>query len=141
MYLEYSESGQQYISTPVPYEAGRQYIGRTTAPAIRRGPKPGEPAPSAGIKALDPETGKTMWDFKIFQGSLTNGVLATAGNVRLRRNPRRQSRRARCKDRQAPLAHPDRRQHGGVADQLRRERPAVRRDRRGEHGVRFALPK
>ena len=22
-----------------------------------------------------------MWDFKIFQGSLTNGVLATAGNV------------------------------------------------------------
>ena len=54
-------------------------------PARRRsaavGPKPGEPAASAGIKALDPETGKTMWDFKIFQGSLTNGVLATAGNV------------------------------------------------------------
>ena len=22
-----------------------------------------------------------MWDFKIFQGSLTNGVLATAGNI------------------------------------------------------------
>ena len=27
--------------------------------------------PSAGIKALDPETGKTMWDFKLFQGSLS----------------------------------------------------------------------
>jgi outer membrane protein assembly factor BamB len=26
-------------------------------------------------------TGKTVWDFKIFQGSLTNGVLATGGNV------------------------------------------------------------
>jgi glucose dehydrogenase len=42
---------------------------------------PGDPPPSAGIKALDVDTGKTMWDVKIFQGSLTNGVLATAGNV------------------------------------------------------------
>ncbi len=81
MYLEYSENGQQYVSTPAPYEAGRQYIGRTTASGGAAQPKPGEPAASAGIKALDPETGKTMWDFKIFQGSLTNGVLATAGNV------------------------------------------------------------
>src|SRR5207245_3760347 len=40
-----------------------------------------DPPPSAGIKAIDPENGKTMWDFKIFQGSLTNGVLATAGGV------------------------------------------------------------
>src|SRR6185503_15463431 len=81
LYLEYAENGQRYVSTPVTYEAGRQYIGRTvpTGPAV--GPKPGEPPSSAGIKALDPETGKTMWDFKIFQGSLTNGVLATAGNV------------------------------------------------------------
>jgi alcohol dehydrogenase (cytochrome c) len=81
MYLEYSESGQQYVSTPVPYEAGRQYIGRTTATGDPAAPKPGEPSASAGIKALDPETGKTMWDFKTFQGSVTNGVLATAGNV------------------------------------------------------------
>ncbi len=80
MYLEYRESGQGYVSSPVTYEAGRQYIGREAAGA-GVGPKPGEPAASAGIKALDPETGKTMWDFKIFQGSLTNGVLATAGNV------------------------------------------------------------
>ena len=36
------------------------------------GPKPGEPGRSAGIKALDPETGKTMWDFKIFQRSLAD---------------------------------------------------------------------
>ena len=43
--------------------------------------KPNEPAASAGIKALDPETGDTKWDFKIYQGSSTNGVLATAGNV------------------------------------------------------------
>jgi alcohol dehydrogenase (cytochrome c) len=27
------------------------------------------------------ETGKTVWDFKLFQGSLQNGVLATGGGV------------------------------------------------------------
>jgi outer membrane protein assembly factor BamB len=80
MYLQYRESGQTYVSSAAPYEAGTQYIGRA-AGAATVGPRPGEPAASAGIKALDPETGKTMWDFKIFQGSLTNGVLATAGNV------------------------------------------------------------
>jgi outer membrane protein assembly factor BamB len=64
----------------VPYEPGRQYLGRAPA-AGSNGPAPGEPAPSAGIKAIDPETGRTMWDFKIFQGSTTNGVLATAGGV------------------------------------------------------------
>src|SRR5262245_53036564 len=80
LYLEYREGGQNYISVPVSYESGRQYIGRGTAPTPV-GPKSGEPAASAGIKALDPETGKTVWDFKVFQGSLTNGVLATAGGV------------------------------------------------------------
>jgi alcohol dehydrogenase (cytochrome c) len=80
MYLEYSENGQRYASAPAQFESGRQYIGRRD-PGADVGPRAGEPAASAGIKALDPETGKTMWDFKIFQGSLTNGVLATAGNV------------------------------------------------------------
>lgn len=80
MYLEYREGGQTYVSTETTYEAGRQYIGRVAA-GSQVGPKAGEPPPSAGIKALDPETGRTVWDFKIFQGSLTNGVLATAGNV------------------------------------------------------------
>jgi alcohol dehydrogenase (cytochrome c) len=82
MYLEYREGGQPYVSAPVAYESGRQYIGRVAAgTSATAAPKPGEPGVSAGIKALDPETGKTMWDFKIFQGSLTNGVLATAGNI------------------------------------------------------------
>jgi len=70
----------------------------------RGGSKAGEPSASAGIKALDPETGKTMWDFKIVQGSLQNGVLATAGNVVFCVDSRRQPRRARCEDGQAPLA-------------------------------------
>jgi alcohol dehydrogenase (cytochrome c) len=79
-YLQYRENGQVYVSAPESFESGRQYIGRNRASSAA-GPKAGEPASSAGIKALDPETGKTVWDFKIFQGSLTNGVLATAGNV------------------------------------------------------------
>ncbi len=79
-YLAYSESGQQYISAPAAFEAGRQYIGRgrTAAPAVARS---NEPQPSAGIKALDPETGRTIWDFKLARPSLQNGVMATAGGV------------------------------------------------------------
>jgi alcohol dehydrogenase (cytochrome c) len=81
-YLEYREGGQAYVSTPATYDAGHQYIGRVAAGAgASVSPKAGEPAASAGIKAIDPETGAVRWDFKIFQGSLTNGVLATAGNV------------------------------------------------------------
>jgi PQQ-dependent dehydrogenase (methanol/ethanol family) len=80
-YLEYSEGGEQYVSAAQAPERGREYLGRAPerGPALARGPN--DPAPSAGIKALDPETGKTVWDFKLFQGSLSNGVLATAGDV------------------------------------------------------------
>jgi alcohol dehydrogenase (cytochrome c) len=81
IYLQYGESGQQYVSTPQTYEAGKQYIGRATPAGPAAGPKPGEPGRSFGIKAVDPATGKTMWDFKIFQRALATGVLATAGNV------------------------------------------------------------
>ncbi len=79
-YLQYQEGGQGYVSAEQTFETGRQYIGRSEATS-RATRKPDEPPPSAGIKALDPETGKTIWDFKIFQSSLTSGVLATAGNV------------------------------------------------------------
>jgi alcohol dehydrogenase (cytochrome c) len=80
-YLEYSENGQRYVSTAAVFEEGRQYIGRAPAADAAGAPRSGEPAASAGIKAIDPENGRTMWDFKLFQGSLSNGVLATAGNV------------------------------------------------------------
>jgi len=78
-YLAYSENGQRYASQAVAFEQGRQYIGRGQAPAVS--PRAGEPPASSGIKAIDPETGETKWDFKTSQGSLQNGVLATAGNV------------------------------------------------------------
>ncbi len=79
-YLEYSEAGALYISRPQVPQKGREYLGE--GPARPLPPRrPNDPAPNAGIKALDPETGKTVWDFKLFQGSLANGVLATAGGV------------------------------------------------------------
>jgi len=81
LYLGYSEGGQQYMSAPAVLEPGRQYIGRA---AGRGGPPargPNDPQPNAGVKAIDPETGKTVWDFKLFTGSSQNGVLATASNV------------------------------------------------------------
>ena len=79
-YLEYSENGAQYVSAPQVIEKGREWLGRGRAstPAVR---KPNEPPASAGVKALDVETGKTVWDYKLFQGSLSNGVLATAGGI------------------------------------------------------------
>jgi len=80
-YLHYAENGQQYVSAPVPYEQGRQYIGRGARGSTPATPRPNEPAASSGIKAIDPETGKTVWDFKTNQGSLSNGLLATAGGV------------------------------------------------------------
>src|SRR5262249_57947348 len=79
--LELRGKGHAYVRRAAPFGGGRQYIGRDTSAGTRASPKPGEPGPSAGIRAIDPETGKTVWDFGIFRGSLTNGVLATAGGV------------------------------------------------------------
>ena len=79
-YLQYSEAGAVYVSQTVAPQKGQEYLGRGPARGVpARGPN--DPPPSAGIKALDVETGKTVWDFKLFQGSLSNGVLATAGGV------------------------------------------------------------
>ena len=69
-----SGGAQRYFSdTPAASRPGRQYPGGRGASTGERG--------AAGIKAIDPETGKTMWEFTLNQGSLTAGVLATAGGV------------------------------------------------------------
>jgi PQQ-dependent dehydrogenase (methanol/ethanol family) len=81
LYLEYQEAGQQFVSAPVEIERGRQYIGRAAGRGAPPARGPNDPAPNSGIKAIDPETGKTMWDFKTYQGSATNGVVATGGGV------------------------------------------------------------
>jgi PQQ-dependent dehydrogenase (methanol/ethanol family) len=73
VYVETSDSGQRFTRTPQEFEEGRQYQGG-------RGAGLGEPV-AASIKAIDPETGATKWEYKISRGSLAAGVLATAGNV------------------------------------------------------------
>jgi alcohol dehydrogenase (cytochrome c) len=80
-YLAFAEGGQVYTSAPQTITRGQQYLGRGRAsgPPPARGPN--QPAPNAGIKALDPETGKTVWSYPLYQGSITNGVLATGGNL------------------------------------------------------------
>jgi alcohol dehydrogenase (cytochrome c) len=80
-YLAYAENGQQYASAPAEIERGRQYIGRRPASGGPPARGPNDPAPSAGVKAIDPETGRSVWTFPLFRGSLTDGVLATAGDV------------------------------------------------------------
>jgi alcohol dehydrogenase (cytochrome c) len=72
-YLAYSENSQRFFSEKQTFEPGQQYRGGRGASTGERG--------SAGIKALDPDDGKTVWDFKLYQGSLTSGVLATSGGL------------------------------------------------------------
>ena len=71
---------QRYFSDTQPFEPGRQYPGGRGASTGERG--------AAGIKAIDPDDGKTMWEFRLNQGSLTAGVLATAGGSCSRRAAR-----------------------------------------------------
>jgi hypothetical protein len=64
MYLEYRESGQAYVSSPVAYEAGRQYFGHVAAGAgATVEPKAGEPAASAGFVAI--AAGNTLYAFAL----------------------------------------------------------------------------
>jgi alcohol dehydrogenase (cytochrome c) len=72
-YVETQESGQKYVRSPVEYEQGKLYMGGAANGIGETG--------IASIKALDPETGETKWEYKITRGSLSAGVLATAGNV------------------------------------------------------------
>jgi alcohol dehydrogenase (cytochrome c) len=80
-YLEYSEAGAVYASEPTTPQKGQEYLGRAPGREGAATRRPGDPPPSAGIKALDVETGSTVWDFKLYQGSLSNGVLSTGGGV------------------------------------------------------------
>ena len=73
VYLAFQDAGQRYFTDPQPFETGRQYQGG-------RGAATGQPQ-AWGVKAIDPENGKTVWSFPLTQGSLTAGVLATVGGV------------------------------------------------------------
>jgi alcohol dehydrogenase (cytochrome c) len=76
MYFTYHDGGAVYTSGDERFEPGRQYN--------RRGvPRAGNQVPVGedGIQAFDPETGKTVWRFRLTQGGLSPGVLATGGGV------------------------------------------------------------
>ena len=73
MYVEAQESGQRFVRSPQSFEQGKQYQGG-------RGQGLNEPS-TASIKAIDPATGATKWEYKITRGSLAAGVLATSGGL------------------------------------------------------------
>ena len=72
-YLMTSEAGQRFFQTKQEYEPGKAYWGGR-AMAID------EPS-KAAIKAIDAATGTVKWQYPVSRGSLSAGVLATAGGV------------------------------------------------------------
>jgi PQQ-dependent dehydrogenase (methanol/ethanol family) len=69
----YKEQGNIYVKEAQKFEVGKSYWGGRFFP-------PGE-KDWGGVMALDPTTGKKMWDFKLNAGGLGNGLIATAGGV------------------------------------------------------------
>ena len=73
LYIFFAESGNRFIRATTPYEPGKGYWGGRTFPAGENN--------SAGIRAIDTATGERKWEYRMMQGSLAAGVLATAGGV------------------------------------------------------------
>ncbi|MDX2030664.1 MAG: PQQ-dependent dehydrogenase, methanol/ethanol family [Blastocatellia bacterium] len=73
MFLFFAESGNRYIRATTPYEPGKGYWGGRTFPAGENN--------YAGVRAIDTATGERKWEYRMSQGSLAAGVLATAGGV------------------------------------------------------------
>jgi alcohol dehydrogenase (cytochrome c) len=69
----YKEQGNIYIKEDQKFEVGKSYWGGRFFP-------PGE-KDWGGVMAMDPTTGKKMWDYKFNAGGLGNGLLATAGGI------------------------------------------------------------
>jgi alcohol dehydrogenase (cytochrome c) len=83
-YLVFHDSPGNFSAGPQTYEAGRQYQGRGNGGGFGGGAGGAQanPAPNtAGVMAIDPETGKVQWKFEIGQMALTPGLMATAGGV------------------------------------------------------------
>ena len=69
----YKEQGNIYVKEDQKFVVGQSYWGGRFFP-------PGE-KDWGGVMALDPTTGKKVWDFKLNAGGLGNGLLTTAGGV------------------------------------------------------------
>jgi alcohol dehydrogenase (cytochrome c) len=68
-----SEAGDVYFKEEQKYEPGKPYWGGKVINAKER--------EWGGIKAINPETGKIEWEYKLVAGNLSAGVLATGGGV------------------------------------------------------------
>ncbi len=69
----YKEAGNIYVKEDQKYETGKTWWGgRFFAPGDLEW---------GGVKAIDPETAATKWDYRFYSGGLGNGLLATAGGV------------------------------------------------------------
>jgi alcohol dehydrogenase (cytochrome c) len=69
----YTEAGNVFFKEDQKFELGKSYWGGRTA-------APGD-AEWGGVKAIDPETAETKWDYRLSRGGLGNGLLATAGGL------------------------------------------------------------
>lgn len=80
MYVMYHDGPGRYTSGPAPYEPGKAYQGSGSSDWSQPQPK-GQAPPSAGIMAIDPETGKTQWRFELAEEHLQPGLLSTAAGL------------------------------------------------------------
>jgi PQQ-dependent dehydrogenase (methanol/ethanol family) len=73
LYVTARDSCATYTSSVMEPDPGKPYGGSgQNETSVELG---------AGIRAIDPQTTKVKWDFKLNQGSFAAGVLATAGNL------------------------------------------------------------
>lgn len=72
-YLMTAEAGQKFVRTPQAYEPGKAYWGGRAVSI--------DELPKAAVKAIDAATGTVKWTFPVSRGSLSAGVLATAGGL------------------------------------------------------------
>ena len=129
VYVETSDPGQRFLRTPQEYEQGRAIPGWAWT-GIRR-------ARQRRIKAIDPETGASKWEYRISRGSLAAGVLATAGGMVFAATGEGNADRAGCPDRRRSMAFFDWLNDCGVADELRGRRETIRCHRLGRGVVQF----
>ena len=126
-YLEYAENGRQYVSAPQTFEAGPRIHRRrerstrsarrqrTAAVGWHQGARPRDGPNDVGLQALS--------------GLVDQWRIGHSRRDPVRGIARRQLHRARRGNGQVSVALPDRRQYGGVADELRGGWHAVRRHR------------
>jgi alcohol dehydrogenase (cytochrome c) len=73
LYVATSDECDIFTSSPQPYRAGHDFLGSVYVPDPVTRPK-------GALKALDPATGETKWQFKYFSNP-NGGVLSTRGGL------------------------------------------------------------